>query len=133
MEIRWDADYQLEVLGACFFFGIGVLIYLHFFYVDLKKIGGIKEIPGGSLISGHLFLLGSDHASTAEHWSNVYACPLFQIRLGNRRTIIINSFAVAKDWSIKNHSAILDRPWLYTFHGVVSKTSGEPLLSTGRH
>ena len=123
--------YQLVLLVAVLF--IGALIYLRFFYVDVPKIAGIKEIPGASLVSGHLFLLGDDHASTAEHWSEVYSSPLFQIRLGNRRTIIINSFDLAKDWSIKHQSALLDRPWLYTFHGVLSKTSGRFMLWTAIH
>jgi hypothetical protein len=42
------------------------IIYLHFFYVDFNHIKGLPEIPGGSWISGHLYMLQNDHASTAE-------------------------------------------------------------------
>jgi phenylacetate 2-hydroxylase len=69
-------------------------------------------------------MLGNDHASTAETWAVTNSWPVYQIRLGNRRTMILNSFDVAREWIISRQTATIDRPWLYTFHGVVSKTSG---------
>lgn len=104
---------------------IGSTVYLQSFYVDFKHIEGIPEIQGGTTLAGHLHLLGEDHASTLEKWSDENAWPIFQIRLGNRRAIILNSFEITKDWMVTRQASTIDRPWLYTFHGVVSKTSGK--------
>ncbi|KAF3402675.1 Phenylacetate 2-hydroxylase [Talaromyces pinophilus] len=100
-----------------------LLVYVSFFYVDFPKIHGIPEIPGGELLAGHLYQLGADHATTAQTWSAQYGWPVFQLRMGYRRAVILNSFESARLWMIKNQSATIDRPWFYTFHGVVSKTS----------
>jgi phenylacetate 2-hydroxylase len=99
-------------------------LYIRFFYVDFAHIKGLPEIPGGSFISGHLYMLGNDHASTAEKWAVTNSWPVYQVRLGNRRAIILNSFDVAREWIVSKQTSTIDRPWLYTFHGVVSKTSG---------
>lgn len=104
-----------------------LFIYLKFFYVDIPRISNIPEIPNGNLLSGHLYKLGSDHATTAEEWSKNYRWPVFQIRMGRRRAIILNSFDASRDWMVKHQSATLDRPWFYTFHGVISATSGRHL------
>ncbi|KAL5341626.1 cytochrome P450 [Aspergillus crustosus] len=98
-------------------------VYVYFFYVDIPKIQGIPEIPGGELLAGHLYQLGADHATTAQTWAIKYGWSVFQLRMGRRRAIILNSFESAREWMIKNQSATIDRPWFYTFHGVVSKTS----------
>lgn len=100
------------------------LIYLRFFYVDFPPISNITEIPGGSLLHGHLYMLGKDHATTAEKWSQDYGWPIYQVRLGNRRVIFLNSFKVAREWLVTRQSYTVDRPSLYTFHNLVSKTSG---------
>lgn len=100
-----------------------IAIYLRF-YVDIPRIQGVPEIPGGSLFAGHLYELGDDHATTLQTWSLKYDWPVFQLRMGCRRAIVINSFAAAREWMVKYQSATKDRPWFYTFHGVISKTSG---------
>ncbi|KAH8664249.1 cytochrome P450 [Xylariales sp. PMI_506] len=92
-------------------------------YVDIPQIKGIPEIPGGELLAGHLHKLGRDHATTAEKWFIENDWPVYQIRMGRRRAVILNTFESARDWMIKNQSATLDRPWFYTFHGVLSATS----------
>lgn len=103
---------------------IGVAVYLRYFYVDFGRIEGIPEIPGGSSLAGHLYMLGGDHASTAETWGITRSWPVYQVRFGYRRAIILNSFDAARDWIVTKQTSTIDRPWLYTFHGVVSKTSG---------
>ncbi|TVY48400.1 Phenylacetate 2-hydroxylase [Lachnellula occidentalis] len=100
-----------------------VYVYLYFFYVDIPKIDGIPEIPGGEILAGHLYTLGNDHATTAEAWAFKYGWPVFQLRMGRRRAIMLNSFEAARDWMVKNQAATLDRPWFHTFHGVISATS----------
>lgn len=124
MDISW-----------AFFFGtvaifstvtaVTVLLCLQFYYIDIPNIRGLPEIPNGELLAGHLYQLGRDHATTAETWARKYGWPVFQLRMGRRRAIVLNSFHSAQEFLVKQQSATLDRPWFYTFHGVVSKTSGQ--------
>ncbi|TPX09751.1 uncharacterized protein E0L32_009090 [Thyridium curvatum] len=102
---------------------IAALVYLYFFYVDYPKIKGIPEAHGGDLLAGHFYQLGADHAVTAERWSKENNWPVFQIRMGRRRAVILNSFNSSREWMVKNQTATVDRPWFHTFHGVVSATS----------
>ncbi|RMY75964.1 hypothetical protein D0863_02251, partial [Hortaea werneckii] len=89
-----------------------------------SKISGICEIPGALPIVGHLFHLGDDHASVCEKWWRTYKHSVFQIRLGNTRAVVVNSFEDCKRMLIGHQSASIDRPTLYTFHGVISSTQG---------
>ncbi|KAK4544295.1 hypothetical protein LTR36_004505 [Oleoguttula mirabilis] len=98
-------------------------LYLRYLYVDFAPLKGIPEIPGGSLLYGHLKLLGKDHATTAQQWAEQYGWPIFQVRLGYRRVVFLNGFQVAREWLVTHQAATIDRPTFYTFHGVVSKTS----------
>lgn len=77
-----------------------------------------------SPITGHLLELGDDHASLCEGWWRKYNYPIFQIRLGNTRAVVVNSFTAAQQMLIGNQSAVIDRPTLHTFHGVISSTKG---------
>jgi phenylacetate 2-hydroxylase len=104
--------------------GIAIVVFLRFFYVDFAKIDGIPEIPNGDLLAGHLYQLGDDHATKSETWARAYGWPVFQLRMGRRRAIVLNSFDAAREWIVKNQTATLDRPWFHTFHGVISATSG---------
>ena len=63
---------------------------------DIPKIKGIPEIPGALPIVGHLTKLGDDHASVCEGWWRLYGHSVFQIRLGNTRAVVVNSFDDAK-------------------------------------
>ncbi|KAI7355365.1 phenylacetate 2-hydroxylase [Hortaea werneckii] len=89
-----------------------------------SKISGIYEIPGALPIVGHLLHLGDDHASICEKWWRTYKHSVFQIRLGNTRAVVINSFEDCKRMLLGHQSASIDRPTLYTFHGVISSTQG---------
>lgn len=91
---------------------------------DIPNIKGIPEIPGALPIVGHLLQLGPDHATVCEGWWRKYRQSVFQIRLGNTRAVVVNSFEDAKQMLIGNQTAVIDRPTLYTFHGVISSTQG---------
>jgi phenylacetate 2-hydroxylase len=91
---------------------------------DVPHIKGIPEIPGAVPVFGHLLKLGEDHASTCEKWWRQYKHSVFQIKLGNTRAVVVNSFDDCKKMLLGNQNAVIDRPKLYTFHGVISSTQG---------
>ncbi|KAF2496057.1 putative cytochrome P450 [Lophium mytilinum] len=100
------------------------VIYKATTYTDIPHIKGLPEIPGAWPIVGHLLKLGEDHATTCEKWWRQYNHSVFQIRLGNTRAVVVNSFEDARKMLVGNQSALIDRPKLYTFHGVISSTQG---------
>ncbi|KAL1654513.1 hypothetical protein SLS61_002701 [Didymella pomorum] len=52
------------------------------------------------------------------------------IRLGNTRAVVVNSFEDCKYILIKNSQGLIDRPKLYTFHGLISSTQGFTISSS---
>jgi phenylacetate 2-hydroxylase len=91
---------------------------------DIPHIKGIPEIPGAVPVFGHLLKLGEDHASSCEKWWRQYNYSIFQIKLGNTRAVVVNSFDDCKKMLLGNQNAVIDRPKLYTFHGLISSTQG---------
>ncbi|KAI0485039.1 cytochrome P450 [Xylariaceae sp. FL0804] len=91
---------------------------------DIPYIKGIPEIPGAIPVFGHLLKLGDDHATVCENWWKKGLGSVFQIRLGNRRAVVFNSFEDCRRALVGHQSAMIDRPTLYTFHGVISSTKG---------
>lgn len=94
------------------------------FSTDIPHIKGLPQIPGAIPIFGHLLKLGEDHASSCEKWWRQYNQSVFQIKLGNTRAVVVNSFEDCKKMLLGNQNAVIDRPKLYTFHGVISSTQG---------
>jgi len=94
------------------------------FATDIPRIKGMPEIPGAVPVFGHLLKLGEDHASVCEKWWRQYNHSVFQIKLGNTRAVVVNSFEDCKKMLLGNQNAVIDRPKLYTFHGVISSTQG---------
>jgi phenylacetate 2-hydroxylase len=93
-------------------------------YLSKPTIAGLFSIPGALPIVGHLYLLGDDHASVCERLWRKYNKSVFQIRLGNTTAVVVNSFHDARRILVSHQSALIDRPKLYTFHGVISSTQG---------
>ncbi|KAI0589520.1 cytochrome P450 [Pyrenophora tritici-repentis] len=91
---------------------------------DIAYIKGIPEIPGALPITGHLTQLGADHATVCEKWWRHYGNSIFQIRLGNTRAVVVSSFEDCKKILVSNAQGLIDRPKLYTFHGLISSTQG---------
>ncbi|KEQ71035.1 cytochrome P450 [Aureobasidium namibiae CBS 147.97] len=104
--------------------GLVALLISWAYGTDIKRIKGIPEAPGAIPIFGHLLKLGEDHASSCENWWRQNNEPVFQIKLGNTRAVVFNSFEACRDILVKHHNAVIDRPKLYTFHGVISSTQG---------
>ncbi|KAJ5673322.1 hypothetical protein N7507_002449 [Penicillium longicatenatum] len=99
-------------------------IYKYTLATDIPHIKGLPEIPGSVPVFGHLLKLGDDHASICEKWWRQYGHSVFQIKLGNTRAVVVNSFEDCRKMLLGHQNAIIDRPKLYTFHGVVSSTQG---------
>ncbi|KAL9617715.1 MAG: hypothetical protein Q9160_007489 [Pyrenula sp. 1 TL-2023] len=106
----------LVLSGAVF------LVIWYFNRTDTPKIKDIPEIPGVPIF-GNLWQLGEHHAKVARSWVKKYG-PVFQVRLGNKRIIYVNSFDSVKHFWITHQSALISRPTLYTFHSVVSSSQG---------
>ncbi|KAH7096068.1 cytochrome P450 [Paraphoma chrysanthemicola] len=110
----------LAVLAAAFC----TFIYKLLTRTDIPYIRGIPEIPGALPVTGHLTQLGDDHATVCERWWRQYGNSVFQIRLGNTRAVIVSSFEDCKKILISNSQGLIDRPKLFTFHGLISSTQG---------
>ncbi|MCJ1399901.1 hypothetical protein MMC11_003104 [Xylographa trunciseda] len=104
-------------IAAVLFFAIR-----YFNRTDVAKIKGIPEIPGVPIF-GNLLQLGNEHAKVAGAWVKQYG-PVFQVRMGNKRIILANTFDSVKHLWITNQSALISRPTLHTFHTVVSSSQG---------
>ncbi|KAJ5948050.1 hypothetical protein N7466_001065 [Penicillium verhagenii] len=111
--------YSLALIPLLVYF-----LYKHTLATDIPHIKGLPEIPGAVPVFGHLLKLGDDHASICEGWWRKYGHSVFQIKLGNTRAVVVNSFEDCRKMLLGHQNAIIDRPKLYTFHGVVSSTQG---------
>ncbi|RDW71685.1 cytochrome P450-19 [Coleophoma crateriformis] len=100
------------------------LLYRWSISTDIPYIAGLPEIPGAIPIMGHLLKLGEDHATSCEKWWRESKQSVFQIRLGNQRAVVVNSFEDCRKMLVKHQTALIDRPKLYTFHGIISSTQG---------
>ena len=89
---------------------------------DMPKIPGLPEAPGWPLF-GSLFELGTNHSAALSKMAKRLG-PVFQIRMGNKRIVVANSFDSIKELWIRNQSALISRPLLHTFHTVVSSSQG---------
>ncbi|PQE30586.1 phenylacetate 2-hydroxylase protein [Rutstroemia sp. NJR-2017a WRK4] len=107
--------------------GIAVIAVAYFLIrylnrTDTPKIKNIPEIPGYPLF-GSLLEFGASHAKVARRLAEKYGA-VFQVRLGNRRIVFVNTFDAVRHFWITNQSALISRPTLHTFHSVVSTSQG---------
>jgi phenylacetate 2-hydroxylase len=84
-----------------FLFLLGIIIiivYLLFKFLsstDIPKIHGLPEAPGWPLF-GSLFELGDNHAKALSQMAKKLG-PVFQVRMGNRRIVVANSYDSIKE------------------------------------
>ncbi|KAM3558872.1 hypothetical protein MY1884_003764 [Beauveria asiatica] len=113
-----------SVVTAVVIAALTYIIYNVMYATDVPHIHGLPEIPGAVPVFGHLLKLGQDHASTCEKWWRQYKHSVFQVKLGNTRAVVVNSFDDCKKMLLANQNAVIDRPKLFTFHGLISSTQG---------
>ncbi|KAK4993416.1 hypothetical protein LTR50_000346 [Elasticomyces elasticus] len=96
--------------------------------VQAEKHYGALVFLAGTLVVYAVYrvLTRTDIAKieVCEKWWHQYKQSVYQIRLGNTRAVVVNSFEDCKRMLIGNQSAVIDRPKLYTFHGIISSTQG---------
>jgi phenylacetate 2-hydroxylase len=100
----------------------GFILYNAFFKSEQARIKGLPEVPGYPIV-GNLVQLGSEHALQCKQWAEKYG-PVFQLRFGNKRVVVANSYKAVKELWIDNQSATISRPMFHTFHSVVSSSQG---------
>ncbi|TGO08948.1 hypothetical protein BTUL_0185g00260 [Botrytis tulipae] len=106
----------IAIVAAVFF----IVRYLN--RTDTPKIKNLPEIPGYPLF-GSLLEFGVSHALVAKRLAEKYGA-VFQVRLGNRRIVFVNTFDAVRHFWVTNQSALISRPTLHTFHSVVSTSQG---------
>ncbi|KAL4966169.1 cytochrome P450 [Aspergillus stella-maris] len=129
LEVEHDISALLGVLPSGYLALAGIALALYFLYkttlaTDIPHIKNLPSIPGAVPIFGHLHKLGDDHATVCEKWWRQYGHSVFQIKLGNTRAVVVNSFEDCRKMLLSHQNALIDRPKLYTFHGLISSTQG---------
>ena len=89
---------------------------------DIPKIHGLPEAPGWPVF-GSLFELSDNHSKALSKMARTLG-PVFQIRMGNRRIVVANTYDSIKQFWVKNQAALISRPALHTFHKVISSSQG---------
>ncbi|KAH8705740.1 phenylacetate 2-hydroxylase [Talaromyces proteolyticus] len=89
---------------------------------DVPFIKHLPSIPGFPIV-GNLVQLGSEQPRRLAELSKKHG-PVFQIRLGNKRFVVANTFESIKQLWINNQSSLISRPTLHTFHNVLSSSQG---------
>lgn len=81
--------------------------------VNVQKISGIPEIPGSVPFAGHLHLLGGStgkaDATVWTEWSQKYGWDLFQMRFGQERVVVANTYTSIKEIWVSNSAAAISR------------------------
>jgi phenylacetate 2-hydroxylase len=106
---------------------LGVIIILYLLYkilnsTDVPKIHGLPEPPGWPIF-GNLFELGGNHSKALSKMAERLG-PVIQVRMGNKRIVVANSYDSIKQLWVKNQAALISRPALHTFHTVLSSSQG---------
>ncbi|CAG8905954.1 unnamed protein product [Penicillium egyptiacum] len=128
LSFQWhqleEQEHARPVFTAVVVLLLTYVLYTVVYATDIPHIKGMPEIPGAVPIFGHLLKLGEDHATVCEKWWRQYKHSVFQIKLGNTRAVVVNSFDDCKKMLLGSQNAVIDRPKLYTFHGIISSTQG---------
>lgn len=85
----------------------------------MSKIFNIPEAPDALPFVGNLLPLGGrlnqNDSTIYSRWSKQLSSDLFQMRLGNERAIVANTFATVKDLWVGHSNELIDRPFQHGF------------------
>lgn len=98
-------------------------------YVGPPLIPGIPEMKGYPIL-GCIVQLHLNPALKCMQWSLQNKTPVFQVRFGRKRVIVVNSFEDVTFFWVKSSRANNSRPTSYTFHTIVSLSQGLTIGST---
>ena len=101
---------------------VGAWLFKRLDSTDVPRIDGLPEASGWPVF-GSLFELGDNHSKALSKMASKLG-PVFQVRMGNRRIVVANSYDSIKQLWVKNQAALISRPALHTFHTVVSSSQG---------
>jgi 3-hydroxyphenylacetate 6-hydroxylase len=99
---------------------------LVFFVYELNRLSVRVpqfEGPFGLPVVGNIWQLGRDPPEQYRQWAKKYG-GVYQVQLGSIPVLVVNTAAAAKVIFGENSSAVTSRPEFYTFHKIVSDTSG---------
>ncbi|KAF7595730.1 hypothetical protein BBP40_004861 [Aspergillus hancockii] len=107
---------------------IATFIFLGLYIIVNESIRASARVPGlkgprGLPLIGNIAQIRKNAAEQYRIWSKTYG-PVYQVQLGNIPVVVVNSAATAKALFGQNAQALSSRPEFYTFHKIVSNTSG---------
>jgi len=88
-------------------------------YARIPKFGG----PPGFPLVGNIWQIRGNASELYRQWAMKYGA-VYQIQLGNIPIIVVNSAVAARVIFGQNSQALSSRPEFYTFHKILSDTSG---------
>ncbi|KAK5710836.1 hypothetical protein LTR15_012813 [Elasticomyces elasticus] len=95
------------------------VLYIHATKTNLPLVKGIPQVPGSLPFIGHLYSLGGragqNDSSIYSRWADGLQTDLFQMRLGDQRTLVATSFQAIKDLWIGHANDLIDRPFQHGF------------------
>ncbi|EMG48205.1 phacA Phenylacetate 2-hydroxylase [Candida maltosa Xu316] len=139
LSIPWDqyllllltSLHNYPVISTCICLLILLTIVICIDYcLSPNEIPHIFSIPGELPFIGHLYLIIDNPALIYLTWSELYQHPIFQIRIGNKRVVVVNSYEDTAGLWINHSCQNNSRPLSYTFHGLVSAIQGFTIGST---
>ena len=86
--------------------------------------------PWGFPVIGHIPLLGRDHAKAFQNWQKQYG-DIFTIRLGSRRTVVVNGYTLIKEGLERKDDAFSNRPTVCTNETIKKAYNGNQSFGTG--
>lgn len=118
-----DVTASSLILSTLVFILVSALAYVVVTEIYRSKIR-LRRIPGptGLPIVGNLYQLNPDPAQTLHEWGKQYG-GCYQIMLGTMPVVVFNSMQAARDVFIGQGGSLIDKPRMYTFHGVLSSVA----------
>lgn len=90
--------------------------------VYLSRIPNLPGPRGLPIVGSLPWLWGKVHAEQFRVWSEIYG-DVFQVRLGERTAVVVNSAAAARSLFLGQREAMNSRPLFYVLHGKVQGNS----------